>query len=95
MAIHPQREHAIRRCIEQGEPPSKVGAELGVATSTLRGWLRLARLERELAALRQERDTQEQRQEQLVAELQQAAAALAELKVLLDQADQAAGRAAG
>ena len=93
MAIHPQREHAIRRCLEQGEPPVKVGAELGVATSTLRRWLRLARLERELAALRQERDAQGQRQEQLVGELQQAAAALAELKVLLDQADRAAGTA--
>ena len=96
MAIHPQREHAIRRCLEQGEPPVKVGAELGVATSTLRSWLRLERLERlerELAALRQERDAQGQRQEQLVGELQQAAAALAELKVLLDQADRAAGTA--
>ena len=93
MAIHPQREHAIRRCLEQGEPPVKVGAELGVATSTLRSWLRLARLARELAALRQERDAQGQRQEQLVGELQQAAAALAELKVLLDQADRAAGTA--
>lgn len=93
MAIHPQREHAIRRCLEQGVPPVKVGAELGVATSTLRSWLRLERLERELAALRQERDAQGQRQEQLVGELQQAAAALAELKVLLDQADRAAGTA--
>ena len=92
MAIHPQREHAIRRCLEQGEPPVKVGAELGVATSTLRSWLRLAR---ELAALRQDRDAQGQRQEQLVVELQQAAAALAELKVLLDQADRAAGTASG
>lgn len=64
MAIHPQREHAIRRCLEQGEPPVKVGAELGVATSTLRSWLRLAR-------------------------------ELAELKVLLDQADRAAGTASG
>jgi hypothetical protein len=33
MAIHPQREHAIRRCLEQGEPPPKVGAELGVDLS--------------------------------------------------------------
>ena len=92
MARHPQREQAIRRCLEQGEPPAQVAAELWVAASTLRGWLRLGRLERELAALRQERDGQQQRQEQLVAELQQAAAALAELKRLLDRE---AGRAAG
>jgi transposase-like protein len=79
MANHPQREQALQRCLEQGETPSKVAAELRVAPSTLR----------------QERDAQGQRQEQLVAELQQAAVALAELKLLLDQADQAAGRAAG
>ena len=66
MARHPQREQAIRRCLEQGEPPAQVAAELGVAASTLRGWLRLGRLERELAALRQERDGQQQRQEQQV-----------------------------
>ena len=90
-----KRQEAIQRCLEQGEAAAPVAADLGVAASTLRGWLRLARLERELAALRQEHDAQGQRQEQLVAELQQAAAALAELKVLLDQADQAAGRAAG
>ena len=95
MPQHPQREHAIRRCLEQGEPPAQVAADVGVAVSTLRGWLRLERLERELAAVRQERDAQQQRQEQLLAELQQAAAALAELKRLLDQeGDQAAGRAA-
>jgi transposase-like protein len=96
--MNSKREQAIRRCLEQGETPSKVAAELGVAPSTLRGWLRLARLERELVVLRQERDAQKLRQEQLVAELQQAAVALAELKLLLDQADQAdqaAGRAAG
>jgi transposase-like protein len=69
-----------------------VAADLEVAASTLRGWLRQARLERELAALRQVRDAQQQRQEQLVAELQQSAAALAELKRLLDRG---AGRAAG
>jgi transposase-like protein len=93
--MNSKREQAIRRCLEQGETPSKVAAELGVAPSTLRGWLRLARLERELVVLRQERDAQKLRREQLVAELQQAAEALAELKLLLDQADQAAGRAAG
>jgi transposase-like protein len=79
MANHPQREQALQRCLEQGEPPSKVAAELGVAASTLR----------------QEHDAQGQRQQQLVAELHQAAAALAELKLLLDQADRAAGTAAG
>ena len=31
-----------------------MAADVGVAASTLRGWLRLARLERELAALRGE-----------------------------------------
>jgi len=78
MAFHPQREQAIQRCLVQGEPLALVAADLGVAVSTLRGWLRLGRLEREVAGLRQ-------RQEQLVAELQQAAAALAELKQLLNQ----------
>ena len=76
----------------QGEPLALVAADVGVAASTLRGWLRLGRLERELAALRQERDGQQQRQEQLVVELRLAAAALAELKQLVDQE---AGRAAG
>ena len=80
----PQREQAIRRCLEQGERPTRVAAELGVAASTLRGWLRLGRLERELAEVRRERDAQQQRQQQLVLELQQAAAALAELRRLLD-----------
>jgi transposase-like protein len=94
-SIHPQREQAIRRCLEQGEAPARVAKELGMAASTLRGWLRLARLERELAALRAERDAQQQRQEQLVTELQQAAAALAELRLLLDQAAPRAPRAAG
>jgi transposase-like protein len=93
MAHHPQREQAIQRCLEQGEAAAVVAAELGMAASTLRGWLRLARLERELAAVRQERDEQRQRQEQLVAELLQAAAALEELKGLLDRADPAAGKA--
>jgi transposase-like protein len=92
MTTHPQREQAIRRCLDQVEPPAQVAADLEVAASTLRGWLRQARLERELAALRQVRDAQQQRQEQLVAELQQSAAALAELKRLLDRG---AGRAAG
>jgi len=46
MARHPQREQAIRRCLVQGEPPAQVAAELVVAPSTLRGWLRLGRLER-------------------------------------------------
>lgn len=90
MPQHPQREQSIRRCLDQAEAPAQVAAELGVAASTLRGWLRLARLERELATLRLERDAQQQRQEQLVAELQQAAGALAELKRLLDRE---AGRA--
>lgn len=85
MATHPQREQAIQRCLVRGEPLALVAADVGVAASTLRGWLRLGRLERELAGLRQERDEQRQRQEQLAAELQQAAAALAELKQLLDQ----------
>lgn len=92
MTPHPQREQAIRRCLDQAEPPARVAADLGVAASTLRGWLRQVRLERELAALRQEQDAQQQRQEQLVEELQQAAVALAELKRLLDRG---AGRAAG
>lgn len=92
MAPHPQREQAIRRCLEQGEAAAPVAADLGVAASTLRGWLRWARLEQELVALRQEQEARQQRQEQLVAELRQAAAALAELKQLVEQE---AGRAAG
>ena len=95
MAHHPQRNEAIRRCLDNGQAPAQVAAELGLAASTLRGWLRLARLERELQTLRQERDAQQQRQAQLVDELQQAARALAELRRLLDQEDQAAHRAAG
>ena len=67
----------------QGKPLALVAADGGVAASTLWVWLRLGRLERELAALRQE---------QLVAELRQAAAAQAELKQLVDQE---ANRAAG
>ena len=80
-----KRQVAIRRCLEQGEPAARVAADVGVTASTVRGWLRLGRLERELAGLRQERDEQGRRQEQLVEELQQAAAALAELKQLLNQ----------
>ena len=87
-----KRQEAIRRCLEQGEAAAPVAADLGVAASTLQGWLRWARLERELVALRQERDGQTQRQEQLVAELRQAALALAELKQLVEQE---VGRAAG
>ena len=92
MDVHSRREQGIRRCLDLVEPPAQVAADLGVAASTLRGWLRQARLERELLALRQERNAQQQRQEQLAAELQQAAQALAELKELLDRE---AGRAAG
>ena len=67
-----------------------MAGELGMAATTLRGWLRISRIERELQTLRQERDAQPQRQAQLVEELQQAAVALAELKCLLAQEDQAA-----
>jgi transposase-like protein len=95
MAQHPERNEAIWRCLEQGEAPAQVAAQLGVAVSTLRGWLRLARLERELETLRQARDAQQQRQEELVAELHQAAAALAELRCLLDQAAPSARKASG
>ncbi len=88
MAHHPMRNEDIQRCLELGQTPAQVAAELGVAASTLRGWLRLARQERELETLRQ-------RQEQLVAELHQAAAALAELRRLLDQAAPSARKAVG
>jgi transposase-like protein len=88
MAPHSNRNEAIRRCLEQGQTPSQVAVELGVAASTLRGWLRLARQERELETLRQ-------RQEQLVNELHQAAAALAELRRLMDQAAPSAHKAVG
>ena len=43
MATHPQREQAIQRCLMQGEPLALVAADVGVAASTLRGWLRLGR----------------------------------------------------
>lgn len=101
MTSHPTRQQAIQRCLENEEAPAQVAAELGIAASTLRGWLRWVRLERQLAAARQENDAMQRRQEQLVGELQQAAAALAELKLLLDQVDQVdqvdpgEGRAAG
>lgn len=105
MADHPQREQAIRCCLEQGQAAAAVAADLGVATSTLRGWLRRERLERELTALRQkleaieqERDEQRERQREIQVDLQLAAAQLAALKFLLDAQDQpgdpAAGRAA-
>ncbi|MCP9889360.1 helix-turn-helix domain-containing protein [Cyanobium sp. ATX 6A2] len=40
MPSHRQHEQAIRLCLEQGQRPAAVAAELGVAGSTLRGWLR-------------------------------------------------------
>jgi transposase-like protein len=102
MAAHPQREQAIRRCLEQGQAAAAVAAELGVATSTLRGWLRRERLERELAALRQqleavaqERDVQRERQREIEVEMRLAAAQLAALKRLLDAQDPPGGPAAG
>ncbi|MDM7938372.1 MAG: transposase [Cyanobium sp. CZS 48M] len=48
------REKAIALCLDQGQAVPEVAGQLGVAPSTLRGWLRQARLEREVEALRQE-----------------------------------------
>jgi transposase-like protein len=84
MAVNPKREKAIQRCLDHGESPAAVSADLGVPASTLRVWLRVARLKRELEVLRQERNDQQQRHELLLAELQQAANKQAELKRLLD-----------
>jgi transposase-like protein len=81
-----QREQAIKRCLEQGHSPKAVASELGVASSTLRGWLRRARLERELQALQHERDVQRQRQRQIEQELQLASVQLQILKNVLDSA---------
>jgi len=87
MGPHPQRQQAIRRCLDGGELPSKVAAELGVAPSTLRGWLRWARLERQLAQLQRERDEQALRQRRIEQELALAAEQLELLRQRLDQAD--------
>lgn len=92
MSTHPQRELAIRRCLDQGERPASVAAELGVAASTLRGWLRRARLEREVTALRVECEAQRHRQRQIEQELLLAAEQLDVLRQLLDPAG---GKAAG
>lgn len=95
MSLHPRRDAAIRRCLEHGEPPQQVAADVGVALRTLQNWLRLGQLELELAALRQAREDQQQRHDQLVRELEQAAAALKEFKQLLDQRlDPAEGKVA-
>ncbi|MCP9886296.1 transposase [Synechococcus sp. ATX 2A4] len=84
MGTHLQRDQAIRRCLEQGQSPAAVASELGVAGSTLRGWLRWARLERQLMALQHERDTQRQRLSQIEQELQLASDQLETLRILLD-----------
>lgn len=81
--LNPLRDQAIARCLDQQQAPATVAADLGVAPSTLRGWLRWARLERELISLRHERDALHQRQQLLVVELRQAAAALATVRASL------------
>jgi transposase-like protein len=80
MGPNPQRQQAIHRCLDGGEPPSRVAAELGVAPSTLRGWMRWARLERE-------RDKQALRQRRIEQELALAAEQLELLRQRLDQAE--------
>jgi transposase-like protein len=80
MGSHPARLQAIRRCLDEGEPPARVAAELGVAPSTLRGWMRWARLERE-------RDEQTLRQRRIEQELALAAEQLELLRQRLDQAE--------
>ncbi|MEO1004159.1 MAG: hypothetical protein AAFX65_13745 [Cyanobacteria bacterium J06638_7] len=92
MAEQSRRKDALERCLDLGQPAAVVARELGVAGSTLRGWLRLGRLERDLAKLHHQHAELRQRQELIVAELQQAAAELAELKRLLDpEGDRAPG----
>ena len=46
------REQAIALCLDQAHVAAAVARQLQVPQSTLRGWLRQARLERELEALR-------------------------------------------
>lgn len=87
MALHPARSQAISRCLDEGHNPALVAAELGVASSTLRGWLRWALLERQLEVLREEREAQQLRQRQIEQELEQAAEQLELLRQLLDPAE--------
>ncbi|QVL52587.1 MAG: helix-turn-helix domain-containing protein [Cyanobium sp. M30B3] len=87
MGPHPQRLQAIRRCLDGGEPAAQVAAELGVAPSTLRGWMRWARLERQLTQLQRERDEQAMRQRRIEQELALAAEQLELLRQRLDQAE--------
>lgn len=87
MSSHPARLQAIRRCLDGAEPPAQVAAELGVAPSTLRGWMRWARLERQLAQLQRERDEQALRQRRIEQELALAAEQLELLRQRLDQAE--------
>jgi transposase-like protein len=87
MSSHPARLQAIRRCLDGGELPAQLAAELGVAPSTLRGWMRWARLERQLAQLQRERDEQALRQRRIEQELALAAEQLELLRQRLDQAE--------
>jgi transposase-like protein len=87
MALHRLRQEAIRRSLDEGHRPAVVAADLGVAPSTLRGWLRWARMERQLAELRELHDAQALRQRRIEQELASAAAQLELLRQRLDRED--------
>jgi transposase-like protein len=87
MASNPARPQAICRCLDGGARPALVASELGVAPSTLRGWLRWARLERQLAQLQEERDGQALRQKRIEQELALAAEQLELLRQRLDRGE--------
>lgn len=87
MPPHPVRQEAIRRCLDGGAAPAEVACALGVAPSTLRGWLRWARMERQLADLQVQRDGQASRQRRIEKELALAAEQLELLRERLDQAE--------
>jgi transposase-like protein len=87
MPSHQVRQEAIRRCLDGGAAPAEVASALGVVSSTLRGWLRWARMERQLADLQAQRDGQASRQRRIEQELALAAEQLELLRERLDQAE--------
>lgn len=74
------RDIALSRCLDLHEPVSLVATQVGVPQSTLRGWLRTAQLQRQLAQLRADNADLRERHQRILLDLQRAAAALALLR---------------